>query len=139
MKKINSTVLIVIFTFFIGIMNVKAGSLTASTSYSTVYIGNTVTVNVSASGLAGKFSVTSSNGAVLSGGTNSVWLDDQSSSFTFNAASAGSATVTIRPIDVADYSTGAAYTSTRTVTVRVIARPIVVLSSNNNLDSFLLS
>lgn len=134
MKKIKNSFLAIVFTFFIGMMNVNAGSLTASTSYSTVYIGNTVTVNVSASGIAGKFSITSSNGAVLSGGTSSVWLDDQSSSFTFNAASAGTATVTVRPIDAADYSTGSAYTQSRTVTIRVIARPIVVLSTNNNLD-----
>lgn len=124
-----------IITFLVGTISVNAGSLSAYASYSTVYTGNSVKITASANGLAGKFSVTSSNGGVLSGGTGSIWIDNGSSEFTFNAVSPGTATVTVRPIDVADYSTGAAFTQSKSVTIRVINKPIVVLSSDNTLSS----
>lgn len=52
--------------------------------------------------MIGKFSVTSSNGSVLSGGEGSVWLENESKTYTFTAKSIGSATVTINSLDVAD-------------------------------------
>ena len=42
------------------------------------------------------------------------------------------------PQDVADYSTGNSYTGSRSVTVNVINKPVVTLSGDNSLTSFLL-
>lgn len=133
MKKIFY-ILTCLLSFMI-IENVSAGNLGVSASKTNATIGDKVVISVSASGLAGKFSVTSSNGSVLSGGTGSTWIDNGSQTFVFNANAVGSATITVTPIDVADYSTGGAYTAGKSVRVNVKAKPVVVLSKDDTLSS----
>ena len=109
-----------------------AASLAISASSKSITTGGTVKITVNANGLIGKFSITSSNGNVLSGGTSSVWLENESKTYTFTAKSVGSATITVNPIDVSD-SNGNSYSGSKSVTVGVV-KPREK-STNNNLKS----
>ena len=109
---------------------VHAGSLSISSSSSSLFVGGTVKIYVNANGLAGRFKVTSSDTSILSGGTNSIWLENQTQAFTFTAKKAGRATITVTPVDAADLSTNAKYQTSRSLSVTVS-----VPSSNNYLSS----
>ena len=131
MKKI----LYVIFTIFllnIGISNVKA--LSAYVSRTSATVGNSVVVTVDSKGGAGTFSVTSSNGSVLSGGTNSAWIDDTIATYTFTAESPGTAVITVSGT-AASYATGVDENLSRSFTISVGAKPTVNLSNDNTLSS----
>ncbi len=130
-KKVLS--LLILALSFIGFStNVYAASLGISASSRSVVNGGSVRVTVNASGLIGKFSITSSNGNILSGGTSSVWLENESKTYTFSAKSIGSATITVKALDVADTS-GNPYTGSRSVSISV-TKPREK-STNNNLKS----
>ena len=120
-----------------------AGSLNLSVSSQSVTVGGSIAVTIKGSDLAGRFSLTSSNGTVLSGGASSIWLDGDSKTYTFKANSAGTATITVSPIDAADYS-GNVYTSSKSIKVTVKNKPVIVLSGDSSLstlgiDGFTLS
>lgn len=133
MKKIIKYIIIGI-TFFLFSANVNAASLSVYANQSSVYVGGSVVITVKGSDLAGKVSITSSNGSVLSGGASSVWIENESKTYTFRANSAGTATITVTPIDVADFS-GNVYGASKSVTVTVRNRPVVVLSKDSSLSS----
>lgn len=130
-KKVLS-LLILALSFFGFSTSVYAASLGISASSRSVVNGGSVRVTVNASGLIGKFSITSSNGSVLSGGTSSVWLENESKTYTFSAKSVGNATITIKALDVADTS-GNPYSGSRSVSINVV-KPREK-STNNNLKS----
>lgn len=130
-KKVLS-LLILALSFFGFSTNVYAASLGISASSRSVVNGGSVRVTVNASGLIGKFSITSSNGSVLSGGTSSVWLENESKTYTFSAKSVGNATITVKALDVADTS-GNPYSGSRSVSINVV-KPREK-STNNNLKS----
>lgn len=130
-KKVLS-LLILALSFFGFSTNVYAASLGISASSRSVVNGGSVRVTVNASGLIGKFSITSSNGSVLSGGTSSVWLENESKTYTFSAKSVGNATITVKTLDVADTS-GNPYSGSRSVSINVV-KPREK-STNNNLKS----
>ena len=134
LKKIISSILIILSTF-LGITKIEAGSLSVTVSNPSPIVGSNVIVTVNATDLAGNFSIVSSNGSVLSGGTSSVWIDNSKTTFTFKANAVGSATISVIPKDVADYSTQKPYTTTKTAVVNVKNKPVVVLSSNNYLST----
>ena len=113
-------------------INVEAAQLKIWASSTTITNGNSVKVTVNASGLTGKFSVTSSDSGVLSGGTGSEWFEDESKSYTFTSKGLGKATITVRAIDVAD-SNGDKYSGSQSVTISVV-KPREK-SNNNNLKS----
>ena len=118
---------------FLFIQNVDAASLNVTGS-SSVTIGSSIVVKVTASELAGRFSITSSNGNVLSGGTASTWIENSTQTFTFRANGVGTATITVVPVDVADYS-GKVYSASKSITVTVKPKPVIVLSGDNGLAS----
>ena len=118
MKKINYLIF-TIFTFIIFNASVSAGSLSIWANATSVKVGSTVTVSVNANSLAGSFSITSSNSGILSGDPGSVFIDDKTETYTFTAKSAGTVTVTAKPIDVAGYDE-VAYTTSKSVTITVV-------------------
>ncbi len=131
MKKLLTT--IAIFSFFIFITpTVSAAGLGISASSKTVTEGGSVTITVNASGLIGRFSITSSNGNVLSGGTSSDWIENGSQSYRFTAKSVGTATITVNSIDVSSTS-GQKYTESKSITINVV-KPREK-SNNNYLSS----
>lgn len=133
MKKLKLGILAII-TFFSFSISVKAASLNIYASTTSVTTGSSVIITIKASDMAGQFSITSSNANVLSGGTSSTWIDNGSQTFTFKTNGTGSATVTVKPIDVADYE-GNPYGTSKSVTITVTEKKAVVLSSDNNLTS----
>ena len=134
MKKVVYGILILLASC--GFMNhVKAGSLNVYASSTSPIVGSNVIITIQASDIAGQFAITSSNGSILSGGTSSVWIENETKTFTFKTNAVGTATVSVVPIDAADFSTNSKYTTTRTVQITVKSQPIVVLSSNNYLSS----
>lgn len=133
MKKLIKNLFI--FLVCIGfIQTISAGNLSLAVSSSSVTVGGSVAVTIRGSDLAGRFSLTSSNGSVLSGGASSIWLDGDSKTYTFKANAAGTATITVTPIDAADYN-GNVYTASKSVTVTVRNKPVIVLSSDSSLSS----
>jgi len=133
MKKMIKKILFVLMVFLFA-QNVHAASLSVSASNTSVTIGSSVVIRVTASELAGRFSVTSSNGGVLSGGSSSTWIENSTQTFTFKANNVGTSTITVTPVDVADYS-GNVYSASKSITVTVKAKPVVVLSGDNSLAS----
>lgn len=132
MKRKILSVVVLVVTFFGFLTNVEAASLGISANTTSVVNGGSVTITVKATGLIGKFSITSSNGSVLSGGTSSVWLENESKTYKFSAKSIGSATITVKALDVAD-TNGNSYSGSKSVTINVV-KPREK-STNNNLKS----
>ena len=113
-----------------------------SVTSSTLTVGNSVTLSISVSDAAGKFTISSSDSSIVSVSTGSLWVDNAVGTVTLRANKAGTAKITVTPTDVTSYSedsvTGA---KTITITVRDAVRntpaytPPVVKSSNNYLSS----
>ena len=119
MKKILKLLtLIISFTFFIEAAHASSFGISASST--TVTVGNTVKITVSANDMAGKFTVTSSNGSVLSGGKEEFY-DNNSDVIYFQAQKEGSATISLNAIDVTDYS-GKTITGSRSVNINVVSK-----------------
>lgn len=134
MKKYLQICILFLVTFTFGITEAKAGALSISASSTNVIKGGSVIIRIKASEVAGKVSLSSSNPSVLSGGISSVWVENDTQTYTFKANENGSATVTLSAIDVSD-SNGNAYTASKSVTINVYTPAPVILSSNNNLSS----
>lgn len=111
-----------IFVFLGFQVNVQAGSLSIWASASNVVVGQSVTISVKASNLAGKFDVTSSNQGILAGGANESWLENDTYTFKFTAKSVGQATITATAVDVADFDSNGSFSGSKSVTLNVIAK-----------------
>lgn len=113
-------ILIGFCTFLLFGLDVNASSLSIWANAFNVKLGNTVTISVKAADLGGEFKVTSSDQSVLAGGTNSVWLENDTYTFDFVAKKLGSATITVSAIDAA--TTGAeAFSGSKSVTLNVVS------------------
>lgn len=134
MKKIGQIIALAL-TLFCFQFKVHAGDLSIYASTTSVIVGNSVVITVKGNNIAGKLSLTSSNGGILSGGASAFWIDNSTVTYTFKAVSIGSATVTVKPIDVADYNNGSSYTTSKSVTINVRTKPVIVLSGDNNLSN----
>lgn len=133
MKKRILYLCLTLLVFFTGGYQAQAASLSISASSKSVTIGSSVTVTVKASDLAGKFSVSSSDSSILSGGSSGTWLENSSESFKFTAKKEGSATITVKTISAASFSTGSAFSESKSITINVV-KPREK-STNNNLKS----
>ena len=107
-----------IISFMLFSISVKAGSFSISSSGRTVTVGDSVSITVGINNLAGNFSITSSNNSVLSGGKTD-WFEGSTTVY-FTAKKAGSATITVNAIDVADFDTGNAVGGSKSVTITVV-------------------
>lgn len=137
MKKIKY-ILFGLLCLLIPNMFVNAAGVSISSNSSSVTVGGSVYVYIKYEGIAGKLTVSCSNPSVLSSkicGTSD-WYDGSGSpSYRFNANSVGSSTITISGEVMNTDGSGKDYVVSRSVTVSVKAKPVVVLSSNNNLGS----
>lgn len=131
MKNILKYCLLITTLFVISIVKVSASSINVSGNRS-VTVGGSVNITISPNDVVGKFSVTSSNNNVLSGGTPSVWIEDNPITYTFVARNPGTATISIIPIDAAD--SNGEYKQVSTITITVNPKKVVILSTNNNLS-----
>lgn len=117
-----------VFLLTLGILHlpgsVHAASLRVTASASTVYVGDSVTFTVSASGGAGNITV---SGAA----SGSYWLDNSSESFTVTASSVGTLTLSASGT-LADYDTEKDMSVSSSASVQVIARPTKTPSNNSS-------
>ena len=124
MKRKVSYILICLLSFIVFNKEVNAGSLSIWANKSSVYVGDTVTISVSANNLAGSFNIVSSDSGILSGGASNVWLESNTYTYSFTAKSTGSATISAKPISVSDTEgAGGDYTDTKSVTISVVNKP----------------
>ena len=129
LKNIISMCLGVILTctIFLTPINIKANAaVSVNASAGTVYVGDSVTFTVSASG-AGTITVSGAANA-------SLWMENNSESFTVTAGSVGSLTVSASGV-LASFDDGNDYNVSDSVTVNVIARPTVNNNNNNNINN----
>lgn len=132
MKKINKVLCLFTWIFLLmGVtIQVNAASISISASKSSVTVGSTVKITVKASSIAGKFTISSSNSSVLSGG-GTTFLDNSSASYTFKANKTGSATITLKAVDASDYNEKT-FSGSKSVTVKVVSKSSGGSSSNNS-------
>ena len=133
MKKKLLIMILLTFALIFNTSYVNAASLDIKANNYTVTTGSTVKVTVSANGLTGKFSVSSSDSGVLSGGINGDWLENNSKTYTFNAKKVGTATITVNAVNAADSSTSVNFTGSKTITIKVV-KPREK-STNNDLKT----
>lgn len=136
MKKKTFKALIIIVACFFFQLRVSAGDVSIVTNNRNPSVGSNVVVTVKAPNVAGNFSVTSSNQSVLSGGSSNSWIEG-SVTYTFVAKAAGTATITVKPIDAADYD-GNVFSAVKSVTITVGNKTTSTkkdLSSDNTLSS----
>lgn len=132
MKKIISYSLVGLIAVLAFMSKVSAGSVSVRTSSRSITVGSSVSITISPSDIVGRFSITSSNNNILSGGTSNVWIEDDPITYNFSARNAGTATISVIPIDAAD--SNGDYTQINTITITVNPRKVVILSTNNNLS-----
>ena len=130
MKKFNYMIILLLGLFCFN-QSVFAGSLGVSANRTSITQGDSVTIYVKANGLAGKFTVTSSNSGVLSGGTSGEWIENDTKSYKFISKNTGTAKIIINPVDVADLSNNQKYSGSKSITITV-NKPREK-SNNNNL------
>lgn len=136
MKKKTFKAIIIIVACFFFQLRVSAGDVSIVTNNRNPSVGSNVVVTVKAPNVAGNFSVTSSNQSVLSGGSSNSWIEG-SVTYTFVAKAAGTATITVKPIDAADYD-GNVFSAVKSVTITVGNKTTSTkkdLSSDNTLSS----
>lgn len=138
MKKKTFKALIIIVACFFFQLRVSAGDVSIVTNNRNPSVGSNVVVTVKAPNVAGNFSVTSSNQSVLSGGSSNSWIEG-SVTYTFVAKAVGTATITVKPIDAADYD-GNVFSTVKSVTITVGNKTTSSstkkdLSSDNTLSS----
>ena len=131
MKKIYKYLCVSLLSFVVLINNVFAAGYSVSTTSSSVTIGNSVTLNISGSDVAGKFSISTSDPSVVSISSSNVWIDNNTQSITLKTNKVGSATITIKPTDVTSYS-GDTITGNKTVTITVKAKPVTPPSGGSS-------
>ena len=134
MKKIYKYLCVSVLSFVLLINNVFAAGYSVSTTSNSVTIGNSITLKISGSDVAGKFSITTSDSSVVSISSSNVWIDNNTQSITLKTNKVGSATITIKPTDVTSYS-GDTITGNKTVKITVNAKPVNKPSNNTSGSS----
>ena len=151
-KNILISIILVIAVFiYTTEVNAATGSLGISASVNTAKVGQTVKATIYIKGLTGRFNVTSSNPAVLSGGCMNVWYENYGDSCSFSAKGVGSATITVTAISVNHNDDYSEFTGSKSVSINIVdssssnsggttnnnstTKEVKEYSSNNNLSS----
>ena len=128
------TVLMLVLTM-LPVSVFAAGSYTASASKTTLTVGNTATLTITAKQSAGKFTVSSSNPAVATVNKSSMWIDgsheNASTKVTIKAVKAGTTTITINPENVSDNEYNL-LTNKKTITITVKAKATTTTKSTTD-------
>lgn len=111
----------------------KVGSYTASVSKSTITVGGSANITITAKKAAGQFTIKSSNPSVAKVGTSTVWIDgshaNASGKVAIKAVSEGTATITITPINVSDQNYNLL---TNTKTFKITVKKAVATTDKND-------
>lgn len=121
-------------TFIFFDTKVFAASFSVSASSKSIIVGKTGSVRISGSDVTGKFSVSSSNSGVVSiTGDSTPWIENDTASIGIKANKLGSATITIKAVDVSNNSGVNVSLGSKSITINVVEAPKP--SSNSNLKS----
>lgn len=83
----------------------NASSFSVKASTSSVNIGDNYTVTISGNNITGKFAIKGNGNVTINSETN-VWIENNSATVSVTAKNAGTGTITVTAIDVADSTTG---------------------------------
>lgn len=122
-KIISIFIISFIFIVSIPLISNAAGSFSATISKTTLTVGDTFTVKVTANSAAGTYSVkaNNSNVSIISSGTG--FLDSNSETWTFKVLKAGNVTITASSIDMTDANNDAiAVSGSKTFNVTLKAK-----------------
>lgn len=104
MKTVKKILILIIITVFLISLNsivYSAGNYSVTASSKSLAPGKTATLTIKTTNAEGKFNITSSNPGVVTVGKSSVWVSS-SENITLTAKAAGTATITVTPVDVSD-------------------------------------
>lgn len=120
-KKISFKMILTIMLVFMLFMinNIFAGSLSVSSSSTSLTEGDKSTITIKATDIAGSVNITVSDTSVGTISSSSEFLDDGSTTITFTSKSAGTATITVTPVDMTDYDSLENYTKSSSVKITV--------------------
>lgn len=105
MKKRFIVILLFLMIISMPLMsNAATGSFSVSASSSSINVGSTTNINITAKDCGGKFTITSSDSSIVSVNEYSKWVESGSQSITVTGKKAGTATITVTATDVADTS-----------------------------------
>lgn len=152
MKRIIKYLSIILIAFVAFIPKVLAADFSISVTSNTVTVGNTISLRIdgTASGLTGRFNISTSNSSVASISSSNIWIENNVGTVTISAKSAGTAVITVSPTDgISDKNANEPKLSPRSITITVNAKqtppvnnsgsntytPQKTKSSNNFLSS----
>lgn len=134
MKKIIYSVVAIIMFLVFG-STVMAAGYTISLSSSSVTKGRSVTLYIRCSDATGGFSISSSNSNVASLSSSTVWCENNTESVGISTTTTGSATITVKPLSVADGSGNDLSLGAKSLTLSVTEPVVVKKSTDANLSS----
>ncbi len=120
MKKSCMISLIVILA--LGVLSIKsyaAGTFSVSPTATTINVGETTKVTISANNCGGRFTIASSDANIASVSASEKWIENSSDTITITAKKAGTATITITAEDVSESSGNVEVKGSKKVTVTV--------------------
>ena len=119
---------------------VKAADISLSAGKTTMTVGESTTLTSKANNCTGTLELSTSDSSVVSiEGDTSLWLENNSSSVTIKANKPGTATITLKPISLADSDTASKVTATKTVTITVKEKPQAPDTSSAKLKSITIA
>lgn len=124
LKKIVITLIAFVFTILCIQNMCYAAEFSVGASKSTLNIGETTTLTITATDCGGQFKISSSDANVVSVSSKaSEWIENESKTYTLTAKNAGTATITVTAADVSDTSGDNEVTGSKTVTITVTEPP----------------
>lgn len=109
---------IILITILAFSSKVNAASFTLTPSSSNVNVGDNYTVKIEGDNVTGKFSITGNSNVTITS-SKSVWIENNSATVSVTAKTAGTGTITVTAVDVADSTTGAAFSGTKSSNVTI--------------------
>lgn len=118
-SKILYFLIVLITTLFLVMPSVEAASFSITSGISTITVGNSYTISISAKGLTGRFNISHSSNVSVN--VSSVWVENGVADSTIKVTTKkeGTATVTLTPETVADSNGNDVTLSSKTDTVTV--------------------
>lgn len=135
MKRTIKYLSILLISTVLFVNTVFAADFSISLTSNSVTAGNTVSLKIdgTASGLTGRFNISTSNANVASLSSSYVWVEDNVQYVTITAKSAGTATITVTPTDgISDRNATEPKLSVRTIQLTVNAQRTTTNNGGGN-------
>ena len=122
--KLNKTIKVLMFIVIMLITIIafsntaNAASFTLTPSSSNVNVGDNYIVTIKGDNVTGKFSITGNSNVTITS-SKSVWIENNSATVSVTAKTAGTGTITVTAVDVADSTTGAAFSGAKSSSVTI--------------------